>query len=164
MNTPKTLFDKIWGDHVISQTNKNQYLLYIDRHLVHEVTSPQAFEGLKLNKRKVRKPELTLGVADHNVPTTLRDQGINSIKDKIAKLQVETLEKNLSDNNIKYIRSIAPHANPNKLLIKLFEESLGTKGQIAKSYKKYPYTKTYDCSSNFAPITLFNYEEMLKFK
>ena len=103
MNTPKTLFDKIWGDHVISQTNKNQYLLYIDRHLVHEVTSPQAFEGLKLNKRKVRKPELTLGVADHNVPTTLRDQGINSIKDKIAKLQVETLEKNLSDNSIKYI-------------------------------------------------------------
>ena len=103
MDTPKTLFDKIWGDHVISQTNKNQYLLYIDRHLVHEVTSPQAFEGLKLNKRKVRKPELTLGVADHNVPTTLRDQGINSIKDKIAKLQVETLEKNLSDNNIKYI-------------------------------------------------------------
>ena len=103
MNTPKTLFDKIWGDHVISQTNENQYLLYIDRHLVHEVTSPQAFEGLKLNKRKVRKPELTLGVADHNVPTTLRDQGINSIKDKIAKLQVETLEKNLSDNNIKYI-------------------------------------------------------------
>ena len=103
MNAPKTLFDKIWGDHVISQTNKNQYLLYIDRHLVHEVTSPQAFEGLKLNKRNVRKPELTLGVADHNVPTTLRDQGINSIKDKIAKLQVETLEKNLSDNNIKYI-------------------------------------------------------------
>ena len=103
MTAPKTLFDKIWGDHVIGQTNKNQYLLYIDRHLVHEVTSPQAFEGLKLNKRKVRKPELTLGVADHNVPTTLRDQGINSIKDKIAKLQVETLEKNLSDNNIKYI-------------------------------------------------------------
>ena len=103
MNTPKTLFDKIWGDHVISQTNKNQYLLYIDRHLVHEVTSPQAFEGLKVNKRKVRKPELTLGVADHNVPTTLRDQGIKSIKDKIAKLQVQTLEKNLSENNIKYI-------------------------------------------------------------
>ena len=68
------------------------------------------------------------------------------------------------DNNIKYIRSIAPHANPNKLLIKLFEDILGTKGQIAKSYEKYPYTKTYDCSSNFAPITLFNYEEMVKFK
>ena len=74
-------------------------------------------------------------------------------------------KKNLGniDNNIKYIRSIAPHANPNKLLIKLFEENLGTNGQIAKSYEKYPYTKTYDCSSNFAPITLFNYEEMLGF-
>ena len=65
------------------------------------------------------------------------------------------------DNNIKYIRSIAPHANPNKLLIKLFEQNLGTNGQIAKSYEKYPYTKTYDCSSNFAPITLFNYKDML---
>jgi predicted protein tyrosine phosphatase len=65
------------------------------------------------------------------------------------------------DNNIKYIRFIAPHANPNKLLVKLFEENLGTNGQIAKSFEKYPYTKTYDCSSNFAPITLFNYEEML---
>ena len=68
------------------------------------------------------------------------------------------------ENNIKYIRSIAPHANPNKLLIKLFEDILGTKGQIAKSYEKYPHTKTYDCSSNLAPITLFNYEEMLKYK
>ena len=68
------------------------------------------------------------------------------------------------ENNIKYIRSIAPHANPNKLLIRLFEEILGTKGEIAKSLEKYPYTKTYDCSSNFAPITLFNYEEMVKYK
>jgi predicted protein tyrosine phosphatase len=68
------------------------------------------------------------------------------------------------DRNVKYIRSIAPHANPNKLLIKLFEENLGTEGKIAKSYNKYPYTKTYDCSSNFAPITLFNYEEMLSYE
>jgi len=67
------------------------------------------------------------------------------------------------DNNIKYIRSIAPHANPNKLLIKLFEQKLNTGGQIAKSYEKYPYTRTYDCSSNFAPITLFNYEEIINF-
>ena len=74
------------------------------------------------------------------------------------------LRPNNIESNIKYIRSIAPHANPNKLLIKLFEDILGTKGQIAKSYAKYPHTKTYDCSSNFAPITLFNYEEMLKFK
>jgi predicted protein tyrosine phosphatase len=68
------------------------------------------------------------------------------------------------DSNIKYIRSIAPHANPNKLLIKLFEENLGTKGQIAQSLEKYPYTQTYDCSTNFAPITLFKYEEMINYK
>ena len=75
-------------------------------------------------------------------------------------------KKNLDniENNIKYIRFIAPHANPNKLLIKLFEENLGTNGKIANSYEKYPYTKTYDCSSNFAPITLFKYEEMVNFK
>tara|TARA_Y100001970_G_scaffold277293_1_gene381233 strand:+ start:4030 stop:4593 length:564 start_codon:yes stop_codon:yes gene_type:complete len=75
-------------------------------------------------------------------------------------------KKNLNniENNIKYIRFIAPHANPNKLLIKLFEENLGTNGKIANSYEKYPYTKTYDCSSNFAPITLFKYEEMVNFK
>ena len=74
-------------------------------------------------------------------------------------------KKNMDDidNNIKYIRSIAPHANPNKLLIKLFEENLGTNGEIAKSFGKYPHTKTYDCSSNFAPITLFKYEEMIDF-
>ena len=68
------------------------------------------------------------------------------------------------ENNIKYIRSVAPHANPNKLLIKLFEQNLGTNEQIAKSLEKYPYTKTYDCSSNFAPITLFKYQDMVNFK
>ena len=68
------------------------------------------------------------------------------------------------DNNIKYIRSIAPHANPNKLLIKLFEKKLNIEGEITNSFEKYPYTQTYDCSSNFAPITLFNYEEMINFK
>ena len=75
-------------------------------------------------------------------------------------------KKNIKDidNNIKYIRSIAPHANPNKLLIKLFEKKLNIEGEITKSFEKYPYTQTYDCSSNFAPITLFNYEEMINFK
>ena len=75
-------------------------------------------------------------------------------------------KKNIKDidNNIKYIRSIAPHANPNKLLIKLFEKKLNIDGEITKSFEKYPYTQTYDCSSNFAPITLFNYEEMINFK
>ena len=68
------------------------------------------------------------------------------------------------ENNIKYIRSIAPHANPNKLLIKLFEDDLGTNGEIAKSYEKYPYSKTYDCEYNFAPITLFDINDMKEFK
>ena len=68
------------------------------------------------------------------------------------------------DRNIRYIRSIAPHANPNKLMIKLFEEKLNIRNQISKAYKLYPYTKVYDCSSNFAPITLFNVNEMEEFK
>ena len=66
------------------------------------------------------------------------------------------------ETNIKYIRNIAPHANPNKLLIKLFENKLNLKNEITSSFEKYPYTKTYDCSSNFAPITLFNIDEMKK--
>ncbi len=68
------------------------------------------------------------------------------------------------DRNIRYIRSIAPHANPNKLMIRLFEEKLNIFNQISKAYKLYPYTKVYDCSSNFAPITLFNVNEMEEFK
>ncbi|MEC8100186.1 MAG: aconitase family protein, partial [Pseudomonadota bacterium] len=92
MNNPKTLFDKVWDSHVVDKLNSGQNILYIDRHLVHEVTSPQAFEGLRLKNRKVRRPDLTLGVADHNVPTTSRALGIEAIKDKIAKIQVETLE------------------------------------------------------------------------
>jgi len=68
------------------------------------------------------------------------------------------------DNNVRYMRSIAPHANPNKLLIKLFEEELGVNNQLTKAFDKYPHTKTYDCSSNFAPVTLFNPKEMVNFK
>ncbi len=103
MKNPTTLFDKVWEHHLVRKLENEQSLLYIDRHLVHEVTSPQAFEGLRLNKRNVRKPSLTLGVADHNVPTTSRKNGINSIKDKISRLQVQTLEKNLKIHDIKYI-------------------------------------------------------------
>ena len=66
------------------------------------------------------------------------------------------------ERNIKYIRKIAPHANPNKLLVKLFENKLNVKNEISSSYEKFPYTKTYDCSSNFAPVTLFDIEEMKK--
>tara|TARA_B100001123_G_scaffold321073_1_gene360077 strand:- start:308 stop:1711 length:1404 start_codon:yes stop_codon:yes gene_type:complete len=95
---PQTLYDKIWNEHIVHQQNDGTTLLYVDRHLVHEVTSPQAFEGLRLSKRKVRKPNLTLAVADHNVPTTNRAQGIDDIESKI---QVEALEKNCKEFGIK---------------------------------------------------------------
>ena len=88
---PQTLFDKIWNAHIVSKKDNGECLIYIDRHLVHEVTSPQAFEGLRNNKRKVRRPELTLAVPDHNVPTTNRTRGI---KDEESKVQIETLITN----------------------------------------------------------------------
>ncbi|MDP1670495.1 MAG: aconitase family protein, partial [Alphaproteobacteria bacterium] len=76
MAGPSTLYDKIWQAHLVSQQADGTCLIYIDRHLVHEVTSPQAFEGLRMTGRKVRRPEATLAVADHNVPTTDRAKGI----------------------------------------------------------------------------------------
>jgi 3-isopropylmalate/(R)-2-methylmalate dehydratase large subunit len=94
---PLTLYDKIWNEHVVHQQDDGATLLYVDRHLVHEVTSPQAFEGLRLSKRKVRKPNLTLAVADHNVPTSNRSQGID---DKESKIQIETLEANCKEFGI----------------------------------------------------------------
>ena len=94
---PQTLYDKIWNEHIVHQQDDGTALLYVDRHLIHEVTSPQAFEGLRLSKRKVRKPNLTLAVADHNVPTTNRSKGID---DKESKIQVEVLEKNCKEFDI----------------------------------------------------------------
>jgi len=95
---PQTLYDKIWNEHIVHQQDDGTTLLYVDRHLIHEVTSPQAFEGLRLSKRKVRKPNLTLAVADHNVPTTNRSEGIS---DTESKIQVEALEKNCKEFGIK---------------------------------------------------------------
>src|SRR5690242_16235944 len=95
----KTLYDKIWDAHLVEQKPGEAPILYIDRHLVHEVTSPQAFEGLRTNGRKVRRPEPTLAVADHNVPTKDRDQGI---ADPESREQVETLEKNARDFGVEY--------------------------------------------------------------
>ncbi len=89
-----TLYDKLWDSHVVEAREDGAALLYIDRHLVHEVTSPQAFEGLQLAGRPVRRPERTLAVADHNVPTTGRHLGI---QDPTSRLQVETLERNVQD-------------------------------------------------------------------
>ncbi len=96
---PRTLYDKIWDDHVVDTQPDGTCLLYIDRHLVHEVTSPQAFEGLRLSGRKVRAPEKTLAVVDHNVPTTDRTHGID---DEESRIQVETLAKNAADFGVEY--------------------------------------------------------------
>ena len=90
MTTPRTLYDKIWDAHVAHEADDGTCLLYIDRHLVHEVTSPQAFEGLSINNRPVRHPELTFATTDHNVPTDSRID----IKDPIAKIQVAALKEN----------------------------------------------------------------------
>ncbi len=101
MNTaPKTLFDKIWETHLVCEDESGACLLYIDRHLVHEVTSPQAFEGLRIAGRTVRRPEATLAVADHNVPTTA--DRVNGIKDTTSRIQVETLRDNCAQFGITY--------------------------------------------------------------
>ena len=94
---PQTLYDKIWNEHLVHQQDDGTSLLYVDRHLIHEVTSPQAFEGLRILKIKVRQPNLTLAVADHNVPTTDRSKGIDDIESKI---QIETLERNCKEFDI----------------------------------------------------------------
>jgi 3-isopropylmalate/(R)-2-methylmalate dehydratase large subunit len=100
MSAPRTLYDKIWDDHVVDQQDDGTCLLYIDRHLVHEVTSPQAFEGLRMSHRKVRAPEKTLAVVDHNVPTTLdRYEGI---KNEESRIQVEALANNAAEFGVEY--------------------------------------------------------------
>ena len=100
MAAPRTLFDKIWQTHLVERQRDGTVILYIDRHLVHEVTSPQAFEGLRLAGRKVRRPDATIAVADHNIPTTDRAGGI---KDAESRLQVETLEANCKEFGVPYI-------------------------------------------------------------
>ena len=90
----KTIYDKIWNEHLVHEQEDGTSLLFVDRHLIHEVTSPQAFEGLRNSKRKVRQPKLTLAVADHNVPTTDRSKGI---LDKESKIQVDTLDANCKE-------------------------------------------------------------------
>ena len=100
MSGPRTMYDKIWDDHVVETREDGTSLLYIDRHLVHEVTSPQAFEGLRMAGRQVRRPEKTLAVADHNVPTSDRAGGI---ADEESRIQVETLEANTKEFGVEYL-------------------------------------------------------------
>ena len=100
MTSSRTLFDKIWDAHVVDEQDDGTCLIYIDRHLVHEVTSPQAFEGLRSAGRRVRRVDGTLAVADHNIPTRDRSAGI---RDETARIQVETLEKNVAEFNVPYL-------------------------------------------------------------
>ncbi len=96
---PRTLVQKIWDSHLVDRAADGTCLIYIDRHLVHEVTSPQAFEGLRMSGRKVRRPEATLAVADHNVPTSDRSKGI---QEEDSRIQIETLEENCRDFGVPY--------------------------------------------------------------
>ena len=102
----KTLFEKIWESHVVVEKQNDPSLIYIDRHLVHEVTSPQAFDGLRMNNRKVRRPDLTIATMDHNVPTTDRSL---PILDQTSSVQIQTLEKNCKDFGIKLFGINSPN-------------------------------------------------------
>jgi len=103
MSQGRTLYDKIWDDHLVTNNEDGTSLIYIDRHLVHEVTSPQAFEGLRINKRSVRAPERTLAVVDHNVPTSDRSKGID---DPESRLQVETMAENAREFGVEYFNEL----------------------------------------------------------
>src|SRR3990167_2320517 len=107
---PRTLYEKIWDAHVVETRDDGTSLIYIDRHLVHEVTSPQAFEALRLNGRKVRRPELTLAVPDHNLPTTARIDAEGHrvpIKDLESRTQLEALERNAPAFGVRYFGATA---------------------------------------------------------
>ncbi|CAN5435509.1 3-isopropylmalate dehydratase large subunit [soil metagenome] len=99
--TPRTLYDKIWDAHVVSQQD-GEAILYIDLHLIHEVTTPQAFAGLRAAGRKVRRPDRTLAVADHNIPTEGQALGVGAVADEEARLQLQTLARNVKDNGIEF--------------------------------------------------------------
>jgi 3-isopropylmalate/(R)-2-methylmalate dehydratase large subunit len=97
----KTLYDKIWDAHLVAQQD-GEAILYIDLHLIHEVTTPQAFAGLRAARRPVRRPDRTLAVADHNVPTEGQALGVGAVADEEARLQLQTLERNVADNGIEF--------------------------------------------------------------
>ncbi|NOZ33356.1 MAG: 3-isopropylmalate dehydratase large subunit [Alphaproteobacteria bacterium] len=103
MTVARTLYDKLWDDHLVADNGDGTSMIYVDRHLVHEVTSPQAFEGLRENGRRVRAPERTLAVVDHNVPTTDRRGGIN---DPESALQVETMARNAAEFGVEYFNEL----------------------------------------------------------
>ena len=98
----KTLYDKIWDAHVVANEASGESVIYIDLHLIHEVTSPQAFAGLRTHGRPVRRPDRTLAVADHNIPTQGQSLGVDKVADPEARLQLQTLEKNVRESGIEF--------------------------------------------------------------
>jgi len=114
----QTLFEKIWNQHVVASPEGEPTLLYIDLHLVHEVTSPQAFDGLRLNGRGVRRPDLTLATADHNVPT---DPISTPVKDPVSRRQLEALEENCREFNI----TVFPRGHENQGIVHIIGPELG---------------------------------------
>jgi 3-isopropylmalate/(R)-2-methylmalate dehydratase large subunit len=107
---PRTLFDKIWDSHIVETLPDGTCILYIDRHIIHEVTTPQAFEGLRLAGRKVRRPDATIAVVDHNIPTTDRSVGI---AEEESRIQIETLEKNVAEFGVPYF----PYTDPRQGIV-----------------------------------------------
>ncbi|RYG76256.1 MAG: 3-isopropylmalate dehydratase large subunit, partial [Alphaproteobacteria bacterium] len=120
-SAPRTLFQKIWDAHIVAPVGENGVLLYIDRHLVNEVTSPQAFEGLRERGLAVRRPDLTMAVADHNVPTTGRAAGLSGFVDRASRLQVEALERNVGEFGVPYI----PLNDPRQGIVHVVGPELG---------------------------------------
>ncbi|MCP2505410.1 MAG: 3-isopropylmalate dehydratase large subunit [Nitrosopumilus sp.] len=114
----KTLFEKIWESHIVVEKQNEPDLIYIDRHLVHEVTSPQAFDGLRMNNRKVRRPDLTIATMDHNVPTT--DRSLPML-DETSSIQIKTLENNCKDFGIK----LFDISSPNQGIVHVIGPQLG---------------------------------------
>src|SRR5258707_9071248 len=108
MSAKRTLFEKIWDAHLVAQPGGRSPIVYIDRHLVYEVTSPQAFDGLRAAGRTVRRPDLTFAVADHNVPTENRAGGLAAIRDPDSHLQVATLERNARQFGLAYAQLSGP--------------------------------------------------------
>jgi 3-isopropylmalate/(R)-2-methylmalate dehydratase large subunit len=100
--TGKTLYDKIWDAHAVAEDPNGETILYVDLHLIHEVTSPQAFAGLRAAHRKLRRPDLTLAVADHNVPTEGQDKGVEAVADEEARMQLQTLARNVAEAGIEF--------------------------------------------------------------
>ena len=117
----KTLYDKIWDAHVVQQDEDGTCLLYIDRHLVHEVTSPQAFEGLRMTGRKVRAPQRTIAVPDHNVPTT--PDRTNGITNEERRIKVDEIERKAKDFGVNYY----PVSDVRKGIVKIVGKEKGGK-------------------------------------